>query len=361
MPFSLPPYLAYLLTAVLAMVISIYGVRKTIFITRNRKLYDKPDDIRKIHGAEIPSMGGIGIFMGYVVASAFFWRQEISFMPFFIASSAILLFTGIYDDIMNMRPSKKLVAQLLASFITIACANIRITSLYGFCGIHDIPYWPSILLTTLLCTFFINVFNFIDGIDGLACTLAILYTGVLGVLFFRMNEQNIAGICFSLMGATAGLFWFNVAPAKIYMGDTGSMFLGFNIFIFTVFLLHPMAGVRDITYSNAYFFNSAGRFMLLFAILFVPTFDAIRVFILRMSRGISPLKADRTHLHYYLLDAGFTHSQAVMVIVGSNILTIAVAYLMQDINPLATIASITALSLAVLGVVYKLRQKRVKG
>ena len=278
-------------------------------------------------------------------------------MPYILASSAILFFTGIYDDIMNMRPSKKLIAQLVASLVTVVFAHIRIGSLYGLFGIDLLAWWPDVILTTLCCTFFINVFNFVDGIDGLAGVLATLYMLILGVLFASTGHHGVAGISFALAGATIGLLFFNIAPAKIYMGDTGSMFLGFSIFIFSLLFLSWFGeqGKFDITWIH----GTQKALLLIFAMLFLPIFDAIRVFILRASRGISPLKADRTHLHYYLLDAGFTHTQSVLVIVGTNLLIMALAYVMQDVNTYLMLLSITLLASLVLFVVYRLRQRKI--
>ena len=361
MTASLSQYILYITAIVSAAAISMYSVKKIIFITRNRKLYDKPDDIRKIHGAGIPSLGGIGIFIGYLIIAVFFWPHNHFFMPFIIASSVILFFTGIYDDIMNMAPSKKLIAQLIASFITIYFAHIRIESLYGILGLGIVPYWPGIILTTLGCTFFINVFNFIDGIDGLAGVLAILYTGLLGLMFVCTGHYAIAGISFALMGATGGLLFYNISPAKIYMGDTGSMFLGFSIFIFSLLFIN-WCNRPEINNIAQYIHGPRQAMILVIAMLFLPVFDAVRVFILRASRGISPLKADRTHLHYYLLDAGFTHSQSVIIIVIINLLLIGLGYLMQDMNTLLTLSCFTLLAGAALFVIYRLRQKNlVKG
>jgi len=356
---SIPLYLCYIGAIVLSAVISAYSIKKIIFIARNHKIYDIPDDTRKIHGAEIPSLGGIGIFIGYVVVLAFFWPTQHVFMPYILTSSVILFFTGIYDDIMNMRPSKKLIAQLIASFITIYFARVQITTLYGLFGIGNIPYWPGIVLTTLFCTFFINVFNFVDGIDGLAGVLAALYLGVLGVMFASIRHENIAGISFALMGATIGLLYYNIAPARIYMGDTGSMFLGFTIFIFSLLFL-SWCNSGEMNLIAHYIHSPQNTFLLVFAMLLLPIFDAVRVFILRASRGVSPLRADRTHLHYYLLDAGFTHTQSVAIIVGINILIMATAFILQDANPYLILLTIILVSLASLYIIYLLRSKHMK-
>ena len=354
---TIPPYILYLTVPAVSFIISLYAVRKIIFITTHRKLFDVPDNTRKIHGAAIPSLGGIGIFIGYIVAAAFFLFLNTKGWNYIMASTVILFFTGIYDDIMNMVPSKKFLAQLIASAITIWFADIRIASLYGMFGIMELPYWLSIGLTTVCCTFFINAFNFIDGIDGLACSLAILYTVLFGALFAAMSATGIAGISFGLAGATAGLLYFNAAPAKIYMGDTGSMFLGFTIFILSVLLVTMYGSSGDKIASLVH--SGQGSVIFVLSVLFLPMYDAVRVFILRASRGVSPLKADRAHLHYYLLDGGFTHSQSVLIILITNILLIALAYLLQDLNPLIAVLALTLLASAVLFIIYRLRQRNL--
>src|SRR5205809_7907689 len=119
----LPPYLLFFAAIIVSATISLYAVKKIIFITRHRRLYDIPDNIRKIHGAQIASLGGIGIFIGYIVAAAFFMVTNLKGWNYMLVSSVLLFFTGIYDDIMNMRPSKKLLAQLIASAVAVYFAD----------------------------------------------------------------------------------------------------------------------------------------------------------------------------------------------------------------------------------------------
>ncbi len=320
---ALPDYILYLLAVVVSAIVSLYAVKKIIFIARERKIYDIPDNIRKIHGEEIPSLGGIGVFIGYIATIPFFIQQFGTGWEVIITSTVILFFTGIYDDLMNMRPSKKLLAQFIAAFITVKFADIRIPYLYGFNGIYTLPYWTSIGLTTFCCTFFINVFNFIDGIDGLAGMMSILCCGILGIFFAFSGNIVEACISFSLLGATAGLLYYNYFPAKIYMGDTGSMLSGFTIFILAVFFIRFM-------WVSPVLFSPAPAFIVMLSILFYPVFDAIRVFILRIKKGISPLKADRRHLHYYLLDSGMSHAATAWLITGVNVLTISLAVLLGN-------------------------------
>jgi len=335
-----------------------YAVRKTLFIMTQRKIFDIPDNTRKIHGASIPSLGGIGVFIGYIAVATFFMYSGNAGWYYIIGSTVLLFFTGVYDDLMNMRPSKKLIAQLIAAAITIYFADIRISSFYGVFGIGELPYWWSIVLTVVCCTLFINAFNFIDGIDGLACVLGILYTGSLGILFGCMSVVGIVGIALGLAGATLGLLFYNKAPAKIYMGDTGSMFLGFTVFILSVLFLNTYPLHSSDTISLV-IHSKQGAFIMTCAILFLPVYDAIRVFIIRASTGTSPLKADRTHLHYYLLDAGFTHSQSMLIILSTNVLIIGLGLLMQEMNPVVILLGMLLLASAVLFVIYRLRQRHL--
>ncbi len=356
MTTPLPPYLLYLAAVVTSVAISLYAVRKIIFITRSRKIFDIPDNVRKFHGDQIASLGGIGIFAGYMVASAFFMYLEWYYV---VAASVILFFTGVYDDIMNMRPSKKLIAQLVAASITVLLADIRITSLYGIGGIWDLPFYASVALTIIASTFFINVFNFMDGIDGLACSLGILYTGVAAALFAILGDQNMAGISLSLLGATAGLLYYNVAPARIYMGDTGSMVLGLTIFTLCTALLN-LYGSGQNTHNISLIHSSQGLTSIISALIFLPVFDALRVFVLRVRKGVSPLLADRTHIHYYLLDAGYSHTAAVIFIVSVNISLVVLAWLAQDLSPLLTFAILAVAMSVVMFLVAKKRASALR-
>lgn len=362
---SVPPSILFIAAFAASALISMYSVRKILFITCSRKLYDIPDDTRKIHGAGIPSLGGIGIFIGFIMVACVFWPGRPKLINFFLPSLVLLFFTGIYDDLMNMMPSKKLASQLLASLITICFCDIRITSLYGILGIETLPYTVSIVFTTLACTLFINAFNFIDGIDGLACVLAIFYSLVLAVLFHSVQRVGLTISAICLIGATVGLLVFNFAPAKIYMGDTGSMMLGFAIFIFALLFIEgygvafdsatPVASATWLSMVH----SKKSALLVAFSILFLPVADALRVFALRLSRGKSPLYADRTHLHYYLLDSGLSHSQSVLVILMVNLLIVAAAFAFQDQHPLICLVFMAIPALAAMFITNIIRQRKL--
>jgi UDP-N-acetylmuramyl pentapeptide phosphotransferase/UDP-N-acetylglucosamine-1-phosphate transferase len=262
-----------------------------------------------------------------MATAPFFCQGTFNQLLMVIISSVILFFTGIYDDIMNMRPSKKLLAQLLASFITIYFSHLRLNSILGY----SIGLLPDLMVTTVGCTFFINVFNFIDGIDGLAGMLAIFYALLLGILLFSSGQTSLACLAFSLAGATLGLLYFNYPPARIYMGDTGSMLLGFILFILALNYHGNETGHATETERTA----------IIAALFSLPVFDALRVFVLRGIKGISPLKADRRHLHYYFLDSGMTHAATAILLTCANVVTVLLVFAGMRIGyPLLAVAGL---------------------
>lgn len=357
---ALPPYIIYILSFVIALTISIITVPRIIYITKRKKLFDIPDNSRKIHVNIIPNLGGVGIFFAYITVSCFFLNHLMSDKWNFIIASSILLFlTGINDDLVSMRPSAKFMAQLVAAVITVCFASdIRITSLHGLFGITDIPYWYGIIFTTVGCVFVTNAFNLIDGIDGLAGSIGVLCTLLLGVGLAMLGNVGAACMAFSLMGATIGFLRYNVSPARIFMGDTGSLLLGFTISVLSILFIHSYNASNNPLYTEVVHSHKAAT-MLALSILFVPVFDSFRVFVMRIAKRSSPFKADRTHLHHYLLDAGFTHSQTVAILIISNILIVTVTLIVQDADPNVAMLCILAVAFSLFGILYYLRKRRL--
>jgi len=174
-----------------------------------------------------------------------------------------------------------------------------------------------------------NAYNLIDGIDGLAGTVGILILGFLGFWFFQDGQQVISFMCFSTVGAIFAFLYFNWQPAKIFMGDTGSMFIGFLIAIFTVKFIdanYHMAPTSDIKYPS--------QISMAVGLLSFPLFDTLRVFILRVSKGKSPMVPDRNHLHHRLLEIGFSHKKSTIILLVTNMMFTILAVLMQGLGNL---------------------------
>lgn len=353
----LPPHLFYFLTFISALIISLVSIPQIIYIAKRKRLFDVPDNDRKFHVRIVPNLGGIGIFFAYIIITSLFIDPAgFHNWNYIIASTVLLFLTGIMDDLVTLGPSKKFFAQFIAAIITVCLADIRLTSLHGILGIYDLPYWYSVWFTVLGCIFVTNAFNLIDGIDGLAGSIAVLCTFILGVCLALLGNVGIACAAFSLMGAIVGFLRYNIAPARIFMGDTGSLLIGFTV---SVLCIHFVNSFNTTSVFADYIHSPQGTLIIGLSILFVPVFDSFRVFTTRVIKGRSPFRADRTHLHHYLLDLGFTHSRTVTILITANILIITVSLLVQDYNPTLALLTIFGLSFGLFGILYYMRKNRL--
>lgn len=355
---NLPPYIIYLLTFICALSASMISVPRIIYVSKRKKLFDIPDNNRKIHLTITPNLGGIGIFFAYIIVTSLFITPPLTEKwNFIIASSVILFLTGINDDLVSLSPGKKFLAQLIAAIITVCLADIRINSLHGILGIYQMPYWYSVSFTIVGVIFITNAFNLIDGIDGLAGSIGVLVTFFLGICLAMLDNVGAACIAFSLMGATLGFLRYNISPARIFMGDTGSLLIGFTISILSILFIHAYTVNNPLV---AVIHSHKGSTIVAVALLFVPIFDSFRVFLKRIIKGVSPFHADRSHLHHYLLDMGFTHSRSVTILITSNILIITVALLVQDYEPNIALGCMISLGLILFAVMYFMRKSRLE-
>jgi UDP-N-acetylmuramyl pentapeptide phosphotransferase/UDP-N-acetylglucosamine-1-phosphate transferase len=274
-------------------------------------IYDIPN-ARKSHSDNIPRLGGIGIFIGFIL-SVLYWADsdQIQGLQFILLSVFCLFFLGMKDDLLQVRAYKKLFIQIIAAFVVVHYADIRISSLYGLFWIYDINIVVSYTLTIFTLVVITNSFNLIDGINTLATTQAIWASLAMGTWFTLFQEYQYALLSFSMMGALLGYLRFNWSPAKIFMGDTGSTFIGFTL---GILMIQFIEFNRFATEYHPYQIFSVPAVAI--AILIIPLFDTLRVFILRSIKGKSPFAPDRSHLHHLLVDRGLGHEQASFVLLG---------------------------------------------
>lgn len=349
-------WLLYPASVILSMLLCMSAIPRIIYISKKKKIFDLPDNGRKIHTDIIPNLGGIAIFLGFsVVASLFINPAEFAKWNYIIAALLILFITGIKDDLINVNPSKKLIAQVAASAIIAGLADYRLDNLYGLFGIYDLPYWASLVITIIGCTFVSNAFNLIDGIDGLAGTIAVICTLFLGIAFALNNSYSPAIISFTLMGAIIGFLRFNYNPARIFMGDSGSLVIGFIIAVLSIMLTDHVSLLQN----NLIFHSPKAVLLVALALLFVPVFDTFRVFITRIMKGKSPFAADRTHLHHYLLDLGFSHTKTVIILSFSSLMIIVIAILIQDLPVNVCLFVIVLSAFAMFSILYFLRRSKI--
>jgi UDP-N-acetylmuramyl pentapeptide phosphotransferase/UDP-N-acetylglucosamine-1-phosphate transferase len=317
-----------ILSFITAFLLVFLAIPSIINIAKVKHLYDVPDH-RKSHVEVVPTLGGVAIFAG-VIFSIILWTPFDVFgdLQYILCSFIIIFLIGAKDDILPMSPYRKMLGQIFACFILVFKAQVRLTSLYGIFGIYAIPEIPSILLSMFTILVIINAFNLIDGINGLTGSLATLISITLGTWFFLIDRVDLAIIAFSLAGATIAFLRYNITPAKIFMGDTGSMLIGLISAILVIEFIEVHAEIQ----GSPYAFRAVPAVAV--GILILPLFDTLRVFVVRILKGTSPLHPDRSHIHHLLLDAGLSHMQATMVLLIVNVAFIFFVVFFQGIGSL---------------------------
>jgi len=340
-----------LLSASLAFLITFFAIPIVIQVAKDKKLFDEPDE-RKVHKTVIPTLGGLGIFAGFIIATLMGVPSGItSELQYFAAATTVIFFLGLKDDILVLSASKKFIGQLVAAGIVIKFGGVQLDNMHGFLGIHEIPRVASVILTIFTIIVITNSFNLIDGVDGLAGSLGLLTTLVFGIYFFFAGQLTYAVMALSLSGSIVAFLIYNFSPAKIFMGDTGSLLLGL------------VNSILVIKFINVAGFPAPTKFALEaspaigFAILMIPLFDTLRVFTLRILDRRSPFSPDRTHVHHFLLDIGFTHRMITFTCVGVNIAFIAVAYFLRSLGTTTVIGILLVSAFAFLGLIYYSRPK----
>jgi UDP-N-acetylmuramyl pentapeptide phosphotransferase/UDP-N-acetylglucosamine-1-phosphate transferase len=245
-------------------------------------------------------MGGIAIVAGMLVALIlwFPFSNSIEQVSFFF-SNIVLFGLGMMDDLKDLSARYKFIIQFgLAALI--AVSGIRITSFDGLFGIQELPLLAQYTITILAVVGITNAFNLIDGIDGLAAGLGFMSLVTIGIFLIMAGDINTALIAFSLSGGILAFMYFNLNPARIFMGDTGSLVLGFVIAVLCIRLMQ----VNMFTVNPV--IKHAPVFVL--GIVLIPVFDTLRVFAMRIWKGGSPFSPDKTHIHHLLTNQGFSHS-----------------------------------------------------
>ena len=339
-----------LLSAALAFLITFFAIPVIIQVAKDKKLFDEPDE-RKVHKTVIPTLGGLGIFAGFIIATLMGVPSSItSELQYFAAAATVLFFLGIKDDILVLSASKKFIGQLIAAGIIIKFGGIQITNMHGFLGIYEIPHIASIVLSIFTIIVITNSFNLIDGVDGLAGSLGLLTTLVFGAYFFYAGQLTYAVMAFALAGSTIGFLLYNFSPAKIFMGDTGSLLLG----LINSILVIKFINVAGNPVSNL---PIAAAPAIGFSILMIPLFDTLRVFGLRILDRRSPFSPDRTHVHHFLLDLGLNHRMVTITCVAVNIIFIAMAYFLRNLGTTTVIGILLVSAFIFIGVIYYSRPR----
>lgn len=297
-------------------------IPRIVLISKKKKLFDALSE-RKSHTGSIPRLGGVSFFPSFMFALSltvglrYFYGMDISPLfemeafkefLFLLAGATILFFIGMADDLSGLSYRSKLLAQFIAAVILIY-AGVGINDLGGLFGIHHVHPVIGSLLSILVILLLTNAYNLIDGIDGLCSGLSLLALFTFGIWFWVHDIYIYAMMAMAMAGVVAVFFFFNVMGhrLKIFMGDTGSLMLGYLI---------AFLGLKfyDLNIGAEYAQMQAAPAVFL-GIVFIPAFDTLRVFFVRMSLGLSPFYPDRRHIHHKMLALGLTHLQSTLIII----------------------------------------------
>ncbi|MCI8527199.1 MAG: undecaprenyl/decaprenyl-phosphate alpha-N-acetylglucosaminyl 1-phosphate transferase [Oscillospiraceae bacterium] len=275
---------------------------------------DVPKDDRRMHKVPIPRLGGLAIFLGFFLSVLLFARIDRATQGILIGAVMIVIL-GVLDDIMTLRALPKFLVQIAAAGVAAYYGNvIRFLSnpvLTSPAPYLDLGGW-SIPVTIIWIVAITNAVNFIDGLDGLAVGVSAISSATLLVTAILVSAGNVAVMMAALLGACLGFIPYNMNPAKIFMGDTGSTFLGYVLATLSIQGLFKLYAIIS--------------FAVPFLILGLPIFDICFAILRRLAKGQNPMRADRGHIHHRLIDMGFNQKQ-----------TVAIAYMITAILGLAAV------------------------
>jgi UDP-GlcNAc:undecaprenyl-phosphate/decaprenyl-phosphate GlcNAc-1-phosphate transferase len=340
-----------LLTASVSFIISFLAIPVVLQIAEQKKLYDVPDE-RKVHTHAVTSLGGVGIFGGFLLAALLSIQGYLNpEFQYFFAAALVIFFLGLKDDLVVLSASKKFVGQVVAASIIIHLGGIRLDSMHGLFGFEELPDAFGLALTYLTIIVVINSFNLIDGIDGLATSLGILTMLIFGTYFFMIGLQAYALLAYSLGGSLVAFLIFNHHPAKIFMGDSGSLMIG---------LINAILVIKFINVASdpAIAIPIGSTAAIGFSILIVPLLDTLRVFAIRIFKGCSPFTPDRNHIHHLLLNRGLGHAAITLICVSINIGFVVLAYSLRSIGSTYLLLIMLALSFTGFGLLYYGKPRR---
>ena len=263
---------------------------------------DVPKDNRRMHDHPIPRMGGLAIFFGFIL-SVLLYVEMTPQLRGMLLGGVIIVVLGIFDDIYALGAKFKLAVQIVAALVAVLSGNvIQILSNPNIFSAD--PWWElgwlSYPVTVLWIVAITNAVNLIDGLDGLACGVSTISALTMLVISLAVADAPVAIVMAALAGGCIGFLPYNLNPAKIFMGDTGSTFLGFILAVMSI--------------QGLFKFYTIISFAVPFLMLGLPIFDTCFAFIRRIAHGQSPMHPDRSHVHHRLIDMGFNQKQAVAVL-----------------------------------------------
>lgn len=333
-------------------------IPKISWIVKERDLIDRPDH-RSSHKVAIPTMAGIAFFFTllFVFNIIKYWDDN-DIGTNLIAAVGLMFAVGLKDDLVICTPRAKIGSEILAICFILFCNCLKVSSLEGFLGIGNIPPMLSYILVTLIILTIINSFNMIDGIDGLASSMGIVIFAVYGFIFFILGQYFYFLLSLCLIGILLGYLRYNLSKTdKVFMGDTGSLIIGFCIGFLSLKFLST-----DALLLKAHAFNPENNLILIGAIFFVPLFDTLRVIGVRLLNKKSPFFPDNNHIHHILINSGLTHFKASLFLCSLNlVLAVLFILLSRVFNSMQMVGFYLFSFVLFLGLFYQLKRNVYQG
>lgn len=359
-----------LLGFITAFIVVLFTMPSLIKVARMKHLVDEPSEARKLHQRSVPTIGGIIIFAAIIFSYALWFPKatligvdEHGFdyralykamgaayadFKFVLAAMVLLFFIGVKDDIIGFSPVKKLVGHMIVGYILVVMADIRITNMHGILGVYDMPDSFSIAFSFFVYIVIVNAFNLIDGVDGLAGGIGLIAALAYGAWLFLAGDVALSLLAFVLAGSLAGFLVFNYHPARIFMGDSGSLTAG------AILAVLAMKVVDHDTSRLPLMLRQIPTPVFVMAVMAYPLVDTLRVFVYRMARGQSPFAADKNHIHHRLMALGLGHRGTTAVLYLYAIAIIALSLITRKWHPniAVMVLGVTAFALAMLPFVW---------
>ena len=313
---------------------------------------------RMSHTGEVPNIGGLDIYFSVMLSYLLFDYSQIAHNQFFLIGIAAIMAIGFIDDVLVLSPLSKLLGEALAGIALIGFGDLRITHLHGIFGINEIGVIPSYLLSLFILIAIINAINLIDGIDGLASGLGMLYCLFFAIYFHLVGSTSWSILAICMIGSLAVFFIYNVfgKSGKIFMGDSGSLLLGY---LLTAFIFRFCEQNAYHVIPEVYHMNAAPAVAI--CVLTVPIFDTIRVSLTRIKQHKSPFQPDKNHIHHLLLRTGLNHIQTTCVLLSVSLLFIGLAILGRNWNNWILLITDFAVATGLTLILWRVINKKLYG
>ncbi len=345
------------LIGIISFLIGLVCMPVVIRIAKAKGFVVRPNK-RMSHEGDVPNIGGLDIYFSVMLSYLLFDYSQIAHNQFFMIGIAAIMAIGFIDDVLVLSPLSKLLGEALAGIALIGFGDLRITHLHGIFGINEIGVIPSYLISLFILIAIINAINLIDGVDGLASGLGILYCLFFAIYFHLVGSTSWSILAICMIGSLAVFFIYNVfgKREKIFMGDSGSLLLGYLI---TAFVFRFCEQNAYHVVPEIYHMNAAPAVAI--CVLTVPIFDTIRVSLTRIKQHRSPFKPDKNHIHHLLLRTGLNHVQTTCVLLSVSLLFIGLAILGRNWNMWVLIILDFAIATALTLILWRVINKKLYG